>query len=72
MIFLQKDDADKVLEELHDELAGGHFGGEMAIHKVLRARYYWPTLLKDAHAFARIRQVLKVNVGKARRHTFPL
>ena len=40
--------------------------------KVLREGYYWPTLFKDSHAYARTYQVFQVNVGKERRHAFPL
>ena len=39
--------------ELHDGLAGGHFSGDTTAHKILRARNYWPTLFKDAHAHVR-------------------
>ena len=55
--YLKKDDADKVLAKLHDRLVGKHFGGEMTAHKVLKVGYYWPTLFKDAHAYARECQV---------------
>ena len=49
---LEKVNAEHILTELHDGLAGGHFSGETTTHKVLRAGYYWPTLFKDAHAHA--------------------
>ena len=54
---LEKDDADKVLVELHDRPEGKHFGGRMNEEKVLREGYYWPTLFKDSHAYARTYQV---------------
>ena len=50
---LEKEDAKRVITELHDGPAGGHFSGDMTAHKILRARYYWPTLFKDAHAHVR-------------------
>jgi hypothetical protein len=50
MRYLEKDEADKVLLELHAGEAGGHFGGDTTAHKVLREGYYWPTLFKDARA----------------------
>jgi hypothetical protein len=49
MRCLERDEADKVLSELHAAEAGGHFGGDTTIHKVLRAGYYWPTLFKYVH-----------------------
>jgi hypothetical protein len=50
---LENSDADKVLSKLHDGPTGGHFGGDTTEHKILRAGYYWPTMFKDAHAYAR-------------------
>lgn len=43
---LKKQDAYKVLAELHDGPAGGHFASETTAHKILRVRYYWPRVLK--------------------------
>jgi hypothetical protein len=50
---LEKQDVDKVLKDMHDGLAGGHFSRDMTAHKVLRDRYYWSTLFKDSHAYSR-------------------
>ena len=47
-----EDDANHVLKEMHNDLAGGHYGGETTAHKILRARYYWPTVFRDSHAYA--------------------
>ena len=51
--FLEKEDAKKVMIDLHDGPAGGHFSGDTTAHKILRAGYYCPTLFKDAHAHVR-------------------
>eukprot|EP00253_Pinus_taeda_P015863 PITA_15863 len=48
---LEKPEAQKVLQELHDGPAGGHFGANTTAHKVIHARYYWPTLFRDAHEY---------------------
>jgi hypothetical protein len=40
MRCLEKDEAEKVLLELHTREASGHFGGDTTAHKVLRAGYY--------------------------------
>ena len=50
---LEKEDAKKVIIELHDGPAGGHFSRDTTAHNILRARYYWPTLFNDAHAHVR-------------------
>jgi hypothetical protein len=53
MRCLEKDEAEKVLLDMHAGEAGGHFGGDTTSHKVLRAGYYWPTLFRDAHTLCR-------------------
>jgi hypothetical protein len=53
MRFLERDEVDKVLSELHAGEASGHFSGDTTAHKVLRAGYYWPTLFKYSHALCR-------------------
>lgn len=50
---LEKPEAQKVLQELHDGPAGGHFGADTIAHKVIHAGYYWPTLFRDAHEYVR-------------------
>jgi hypothetical protein len=46
---LKREDADKVLKEIHDGPADGHFAGNTTAHKILRVDYYWPTLFRDGH-----------------------
>jgi putative lipase involved disintegration of autophagic bodies len=38
MHCLEKDEAEKVLLELHAGEAGGHFGGDTTAHKVIKSR----------------------------------
>jgi hypothetical protein len=69
---LEREDADKVLTELHDGPAGGHFAGNTTAHKILRADYYWPTLFKDAHTYARNCKTCQISTGKEKRAAIPL
>jgi hypothetical protein len=69
---LEKEDVDKVLSELHDGPVGGHFGGDTTTHKILRDGYYWPTLFKYSHAYARKCQECQRATGKEKKHVFPL
>ena len=46
-------DAKKIMVDLHDGPAGGHFSGDTTTHKILISVYYCPTLFKDAHAHVR-------------------
>jgi len=69
---LEKEDSVRVLNELHQGPAGGHFGGETIAHKVLRARYYWPTLFRDAHTFARKCTKCQKCAGRFKKAALPL
>jgi hypothetical protein len=37
---IEREDAEKVLRELHDGPLGGHFAGNTTSHKILRVGYY--------------------------------
>jgi hypothetical protein len=69
---LEREDADKVLKELHDGPTGGHFAGNTTAHKILRADYYWPTLFKDAHTYARNYKTCQISTGKEKKAAVPL
>ena len=51
--YLEREDASKIAKELHDGPARGHYSGDTIAHKILRAGYYWQTLFKYSHAYAR-------------------
>ncbi|XP_012853632.1 PREDICTED: uncharacterized protein LOC105973157 [Erythranthe guttata] len=40
-----------VLREIHEGCCGDHVGGRALITRVLRSRYFWPTMRKDAMQF---------------------
>lgn len=69
---LEKAEAQTVLKELHDGPAGGHFGGDTTTQKILHARYYWPTLFKDAHDYMRKCKICQTSSGRQRKLAFPL
>eukprot|EP00253_Pinus_taeda_P016409 PITA_16409 len=69
---LEKSEAEKVLQELHDGPAGGHYAIDATAHKILRSWYYWPTLFKDAHSYVRKCQVCQIVVGKQKKPSFAL
>jgi hypothetical protein len=72
LICLEHDDAYKVLKELHDKPIGGHLARETKTHKILRAGYYWPTLFRDAHAYARKCKYFQVSTSREKRLAIPL
>ena len=49
---LEYDEAQRVLKELLDGPAGGHYADDTTAHKIMRAGFYWPTPFKDAHTYA--------------------
>eukprot|EP00253_Pinus_taeda_P005016 PITA_05016 len=69
---LEKSEPNKVLQELHDGPAGGHYAGDATAHKILRARYYWPTLFKDSHNYVRKCQVCQTTAGREKKPSLPL
>ena len=41
------------MREVHKRVCENHFGSRSLVHKLIRARYYWPTIQKDAHAYVK-------------------
>jgi hypothetical protein len=72
MSCLEKDEAEKVLLELHAGEVGGHFRGDTTAHKVLRAGYYWPMIFRDAHALCRKCIIYQKALGQLQKPAFPL
>lgn len=49
--FLGVNEATLVLVEVHKGACNNHIFRKALSHKLLRAGYYWPTLMKDNIAF---------------------
>ena len=45
---LSHNEADYVMSKVHEGICGNHSGARSLVHKLIRAGYYWPTMLKDA------------------------
>ena len=50
---LSHDEADYIMREVHEGIYGNHSGARLLVHKLIRAGYYWPTMLKDAQAYVK-------------------
>ena len=50
---MSHDEADYVLREVHEGICGNHSGARSLAHKLIRAGYYWPIMLKDAQAYVK-------------------
>ena len=46
-------EANYVMKEVHEGICGNHSGSRSLVHKLVRARYYWPTMQKDAKAYVK-------------------
>ena len=61
-----------ILSHFHENECGGHFASQKTTMKVLQSRFYWPSLLKDAHSTCRECDKCQ-RLGKiSRRHMMPL
>ncbi|XP_025664415.1 uncharacterized protein [Arachis hypogaea] len=50
---LRSDQTDYVLREVHEGCCGHHIGGRSLARKIIRAGYYWPTMMSDAQEFVK-------------------
>ena len=50
---LNSKEANYVIREVHKGVCGNHFGPRSLAHKLIQARYYWPTMQKDTHAYVK-------------------
>ena len=41
------------MREVHEGISENHPGARSLVHKLIRAGYYWPTMLKDAQAYVK-------------------
>ena len=45
---LSRKEAYYIMREIHEGICGNHWGARSLVHKLIRAGYYWSTVLKDA------------------------
>ena len=50
---MSHDEADYMMREVHEGICGNYSGTQSLVHKLIRAGYYWPTMLKDAQAYVK-------------------
>ena len=50
---LSHNEVDYVMREVHQGICGNHSRARSLVHKLIRAGYYWPTVLKDAQAYVK-------------------
>jgi len=67
---LTKDETDKVLKEFHAGHCGGHLYWKSTADKILRARFYWPSLFVDVNKF--VVSCHKCQIFEGKRKLLPL
>jgi hypothetical protein len=45
--------AQELIMEFHEGICGGHFAPMATVHKIIRARFYWPSIFRDSYATIR-------------------
>ncbi|XP_057746752.1 uncharacterized protein LOC130966021 [Arachis stenosperma] len=50
---LRPDQTDYVLREVHEGCCGHHIGGKALARKLIRAGYYWPSMMADSKEFVK-------------------
>ena len=46
-------EANYVTRKVHKGLCGNHSGARSPVHKLIQARYYWPTMQKDTQSYVK-------------------
>jgi len=69
---LEKKDVDRVLKDMHDGPAIGHFLVDTTTHNILRDGYYRTTLFKDTHAYSHNCETCQKYVGREYNGVVPL
>eukprot|EP00253_Pinus_taeda_P016689 PITA_16689 len=69
---LMKDESDRVLEEFHQGDYGGHLYWKSTTNKILRAGFYWSTLLSDVHKKVTSCHQCQIFEGKGKLLLLPL
>jgi len=72
LICVNKEEANKLISELHSRYCGGHFIARTTTHKISRAGYYCPTIFFNTHRYARSCQPCQYFSGKQRLSALPL
>ena len=51
--YLIPKEVDYIMQEVHEGVCGNHSGLRSLVHKLIRVRYYWPNMQKDAIAYVK-------------------
>ena len=69
---VDEDEAKSLINEFHVGLCGGHYTTITTTHKILRARFYWPSVFFDVQKFVRRCNLCQLFTGKQKLAALPL
>jgi hypothetical protein len=74
---VNNEEAHKLLQETHGSAnffihVGGHFSAKTIAFKIIRKRYYWPSIFRDSYNFSISCDMYQNFVGKERLSAMPL
>lgn len=72
LLCLTEDEFTEAIKDYHEGLCGGHYSWKVIAHKILQARFYWPTLFGDTYKFVISCQKCQLFVEKKRLAPLPL
>jgi hypothetical protein len=61
---IDKDESNRVMNDLHKGVCGGHQYWKETTFKILRVGYYWPTLFSDVFANIKACEKCQMFAGK--------
>nr|GEU93397.1 hypothetical protein [Tanacetum cinerariifolium] len=61
-----------ILDQCHHGPTGGHYGPNITAKKVLDSRFYWPTIIKEAHTLVRLCKACQKIRNISKRDEMPL
>jgi hypothetical protein len=64
--------AQELMQEFHRGICGEHFAATTTTHKIIRARFYWPSIFKDSYATVRKCICCQQFLGKMKKSAMPL
>jgi hypothetical protein len=53
LLCISELESQRILREIHDGSCGNHIGGRALAGKVIRAGFFWPTILSEARSYVR-------------------
>ena len=72
LLCLTESETEGIIEQFHARICGGNYAWRATTYKILRARFYWPTMFSQVGAKVRSYIPCQMFVGKQKLATLPL